>query len=101
MKISSLFLALPIVSVGLILALSMGAFIPETWLWILILGLGLSSLLAVSTGFSLNFISDGTDASRTRRFFPGLLPAKDDPVETETAPIDSSPETDCTVWDGF
>jgi hypothetical protein len=101
MKSSSVFFALPVVAVGLILAFSMGPWVPESWLWILILGLGLSGLLAVSTGFSLSFTSTGTNGARPRRFYPGLLPANNDPVAPGSSSTDPHPETECTVWDGF
>lgn len=74
---------------------------PDPWLWILVLVLGLSGLIAASSGLALNFTSVEAGATRPRRFFPGLLPVNDDPAPAEGKPADSSPETDCTVWDGF
>lgn len=101
MKSPSVTIALPVVLVGLILALSMRAVIPESWLWILVLGLGLSGLIAVSSGFALNYSPAETGATRSRRFFPALVPVDDEPTSAESIPVDSSPDTDCTVWDGF
>lgn len=101
MKSPSVYIVLPVVLVGLVLALSMRAVIPESWLWILVLGLGLSGLIAVSSGFALNYSSAGTEAARSRRFFPGLVPVNGEPASAESIPVDSSPETECTVWDGF
>lgn len=85
----------------MVLALSMRTVIPETWLWILVLGLALSGLLAVSSGFALTFSSAESGAARSRRFFPGLLPVRDESASAQSTRIDSRCETDSTVWDGF
>jgi len=93
----------PIVSSGLILALSIAVVFPETWPWMLALALGVMTLGAGVALNALGIATGGTGNLQSRRFFPGLSAAIDRSVESDSTatPTESSPETDCTVWDVF
>ncbi len=80
------------------LALSLVVVFPEAWPWMLALALG-----AGAAPNALSIATGGTGDLQSRRYLPGLSPAVDGSVESDrtATPTQSSPETDCTVWDVF